>query len=234
MHEIINIELLLIGSLQLILVGLIIYRLYVGKRRSGRDWLMKVFFLYLIHLMFFMGESATNAGLILLINPDILGLFHHYFFTLLFIAFGYGILDAIVTQPLHKRILKHNTILSILVLTFITMAIILSEGKELKFSHTGMEFIYEIFQALINLLVIVVLYNSWKDTGSRRLMLDTVAISLFFFGNTGHILTLIATTALPLHLEFTFVKYVLFTFALVIFAYVPSAPSRGPTHRSHT
>jgi len=234
MHEALYNQLLILGVIQFLLVGLIVYKIYMGRKEIGREWLMKVFVIYAMHLLLFIGENATHADLIYLFDPEVLSLLHHFFFTLVFIIFGYGLVDAITTQPLHKRILKHNTILTVSLITFITLAMILLESEGLKFSHTSMEFIYEIIQAIVNLLIIVVLYNSWRETGSRRLMLDTLAISLFFLGNTGHILTIIATVAMETHLQFTIAKYVMFTFALIIFAYIPSSNGKDRTGQSHT
>ncbi len=230
MHEDLHSYLLIVGVVQFLLVSFIIYKLSTGGRAVvGRQWLVYAFVLYLIHLLFFTGEHATRLGLVYLINPETLSVFHHLFFTLLFIAFGYGLIDVLITQPLQKRILRHSTYLIVSVLTVISLVIILVEGKELEFTHAGMEFIYEMLQAATNLLIIVILYNSWKDTGSRKLLLDTIAITLFFLGNTGHILTHIISTTLPVHLEFTLVKYVLATLALLIFAYMPTHPSQGST-----
>lgn len=222
----INTYLELISLVQFLLVTFIIFRLSIGKKTMvGREWLLWAFALYWVHLLFFWGELEMRESLVPLINPDILGVLHHLFFTLFFIAFGYGLVGVIVTQPLLRRIYRHSTYLIVFVIILISLAIVLSDVIGLRFSHTDKEFIYEGLQGTINLLIIVVLYNSWKDTGSRRLFLDSVAFSIFFLGNVGHILTLIATHALPLHLEFTLMRYIFSTFALFILGFLPIRPS---------
>ncbi len=208
--------LVLVGLVQFLLVSFAIYRLFIRKRMAeGREWVMLSFALYWFHLIFFIGESSMRAGIVHLINPDVLGVFHHLFYALFLVAFGYGLVSLLATRSISKRIAKHSAYLVVFVITLISLVLVL-EGQELRFSHTDKEFIYETLEAMITSLIIVILFNSWSETGSRRLFLDVVAFSLFLVGNAGHILTLMGTHRFAFHLEFTLLRYIFSTFAFLI------------------
>ena len=85
------------------------------------------------------------------------------------------------------------------------------------FAHSYKELVYELVELTIQVLILNIIYHSWKDTKARHLVFTGMAFALFIAGTVGHIYALLYETA-PMQL-YSLLRAALYLPALVLMAY---------------
>jgi hypothetical protein len=178
---------LITEALQLIIVVIILHRIFIKSRIDRRKKILFLAFLfYAVYLSFHILMRATHAELIAAPYPEVLGLFSHAFKALFFMTFGYALLDALIEDRLLRRILQSTTLLAFLILGIISGGIIAVEGVNLQFNETIKELVYELAEMMVQVMIINIAYQSWKETRSSNLILIGAAFSLYFIADFIH------------------------------------------------
>jgi hypothetical protein len=179
-------------ALQLIVVVIILYHVLAESRIDKRKKILFLAFLqYAVYLSLHMLMRATQAELISIPYPEILGLFSHAFKAMFFMTFGYAILDALIEDELLRRILRSTTMLSFLIIGIISLGNIALEGVNLQFNESVYELVYELLEMTVQVMIINIAYQSWKETRSSNLILIGAAFSMYFTADIIHTYSLI-------------------------------------------
>jgi hypothetical protein len=178
---------LLIYTIQIVLLGLILYHTYTQRKST----VFTAFVSYTIYLSLHISARATQIGYLALSSPDALELFSHIFKAAFFLIMGYAFLNALITDETLKRILRSNTYTAILLLVIVALGIVLLEGKGFGFMGTVKEAVYEIVEVTVMIMIVIILYHSWKDTKAPNLVLVALAFLFFLLADVAHLYSLI-------------------------------------------
>jgi hypothetical protein len=207
---------LFLSSFQVIAVLVLLYVNYVKSRIEERKRLLfAAFLLYLFHLI----SQTYNVFLQLRGEPflEVAAISSHVFETLFFMTYGYAIVNALVADPILHRINRTNMYVVLLFILVFSVGMVMIEGKNLVFAHTYKELVYELVELTIQVLILNIVYHSWKDTRARHLVYTGVAFALFISGTVGHVYALLYETA-PMEL-YSLLRTALYLPALYLMAY---------------
>jgi len=177
---------LLSYTIQFILLGFILYHAYTQRKST----VFKAFLSYTAYLTLHTSARATQVGYIIISNPDALELFSHIFKAAFFLIMGYAFLNALITDETLKRILRSNTYTAVLLLVAVALGILLLEGEDFEFIDTIKEVVYEIAEATVTVMIINILYHSWRDTKARNLIFIAVAFMFYLLADAAHLYSL--------------------------------------------
>jgi hypothetical protein len=207
---------LITEGLQLIVVAILLYHLFGESRVEKRKKILFLAFLsYSLYLLLHMSMRATQAELIFVFSPEVLDLFSHAFKTLFFMTFGYALIEALIEDELLMKIFKSSTILFFLSIAIISLGIIALEGVNLQFSHTIKELVYELAEMIIQVMIINIAYQSWKETRSNNLIFIGIAFSLYLLADITHTYGIVWGF---MKIEFV-TRHLIRLFALILIAY---------------
>lgn len=174
-------------AIQLIIVLIILSHLTFEARIDRRKKiLLGAFLFYTAYLVLHMLMRATQAGHLGAPYPEALSLLSHAFKTLFFMTFGYALLDALIEDELLQRVLRSTTVLSFLIIAVVSLGIIAVEGVNLHFNETIKELVYELAEMMVQVMIINIAYQSWRETKSSNLILIGVAFGLYFTADIVH------------------------------------------------
>lgn len=203
-------------AIQFTILLVLMYHSFAKARIDGQQRLF--FFAFASYGFFLILHAYTRAlhvGFLNLGYYDISALFAQLFKTMFFMLFGYAILDALIRDATLKRILKSNAVAAFLILFLISIGIVLIEGRALLFSDTAKALIYESLEITIQVMIINIAYHSWRDTGSKNLLMVGGAFILFLAADVAHIYRILWGFSL---IEYM-VRHTLRLFALALLAY---------------
>ncbi len=177
---------------QLLIVIVIAYHLFIeSKIDRKKKMLLLAFISYSINLLLHMSMRATEAGFLGMPYPEILSLFSHAFKTMFFMIFGYTLLDALIIEESLRRILRSTAVLYFLILIITSLGIIFLEGVEVLFERTAKEIVYELMEMAVQLMIINIIYQCWRDTRFKNLVLTGGAFALYLIADATHTYSLI-------------------------------------------
>jgi hypothetical protein len=215
MPEVAEYELLL-EALQFIAVLVLLYVNYSkSKLDKGKRLLFMAFIFYIAHLV----PQIYNTILRIYGKHifEIAAISSHVFETLFFMTFGYAIVNALVADPILHKINRTNLYVVLLFVLIFSIGMVFMEGVKLAFAHTHKELVYELVELTIQVLILNIIYHSWKDTQARHLLFTGAAFVLFIAGTTGHVYALLYETA-PMEL-YSLLRSALYLPALILLAY---------------
>lgn len=184
--EVIKYE-LITEALQLGIALLLLRHTFIESRINERKRILFLAFVsFVLYLVLHMFMRAIQAGYILPLYPEIISLFSHTFKTMFFMIFGYAAFDALISEPLVRRILHSSTISAFLILLVISTGIIAIEGWNLNFNDTIKELVYELIEMSAQVMIINIIYQSWKETRSANLLVTGASFLLFFLADFTH------------------------------------------------
>ncbi|MEE8402051.1 MAG: hypothetical protein V3R86_07860, partial [Candidatus Hydrothermarchaeaceae archaeon] len=177
---------LILAIVQLFMVILLMshnYREY--KLDNQKKILFISFLMYFLYLAFFIFntsiESITQKP-----HSELASIFSHMFKNLFYILFGFSILMALITDSMLNRILKTSVYLGAIMVILGHLGVIIVEGNNLKFHETVKELAFESINIAFQILVINVIYHSWRATKSKNLLLYGGAFILFLASDLLH------------------------------------------------
>ena len=178
--------------LQLGIALLLLHHTFIESRTHARKRILFFAFAsYMLYLLLHISMRATQAGYGALPYSEILSLFSHTFKTMFFMIFGYAALEALVSELLVRKILHSSAISAFLILLVVSIGSILIEGWNLSFSGTIKELVYELIEMSVQVMIINISYQSWKETHSANLLLTGTSFLLFFLADLTHAYSLI-------------------------------------------
>ncbi len=203
-------------ALQLAIALLLLRHTFIESRGSERKKILFFAFAsYVTYLFLHMSMRATQAGYVSLPYPEILGLFSHAFKAMFFMIFGYAALEALVSEPLVRKILRSSTISAFLILLAVSAGSILIEGLSLAFNDTVKELVYELIEMSALVMIVNIIYHSWKETRSANLLVTGTAFLVFFLADFAHAYSVMFGYT---RIEFM-ARHVLRLLALILLAY---------------
>ncbi len=200
-------------ALQLAIVLPLIYVNYLRSKLEKRKLLLSAAFAFFAAHTALQIYSLTLSGF----SFEIFSVFSHAFETLFFMIFGYAIVDALVADPILHRINRTNVYVVLLFLTGFSVGMVLMEGAKFAFAHTYKELVYELVEVTIQVLILNIIYHSWRDTQARHLLFSGAAFVLFLAGTLTHVYALLwGLAAMEL---FSLLRSALYLPALLLLAY---------------
>jgi hypothetical protein len=178
---------ILFEATQLLAVGVLLYAMFRKLRATGEGRLLFLSFgAYTISLLLRLHNTSAMAGVEMFTFSEVFAVGDHLFKVLFFILFAYALMDALVEEPALKDITRSTALIAVALAFTFSTGLIVKEGENLKFIFTQKELVYELAEGILSLLVLNILYHSWRDTRSRRLLLSGTAFLFFFVGSIGH------------------------------------------------
>lgn len=177
----------LLGFVQIFMLSTILYHTFKGFQQSNeKKILFSAFLMYLLYIVFRL-VSFQNEEHSLYAYTSAVKMLSHLFKALFFLIFGYLVLRAVITEPLLKKILDTNTYLALALITLLTLFVILFEDGAEGILSLNIELSNELIVVTLQILILNVIYHSWKVSRLRKLELYFIAFLVFTFATTIHL-----------------------------------------------
>jgi hypothetical protein len=178
---------ILFEVIQLFIVSVLLYVMFKKSRGvEEKRLLLLAFTAYAVSLILRLHNTSAMAGIELFSFSEVLAVTEHMFKVLFFILFAYAIMDALVVDSVLKEITGSTAYIALALAFVFSAGLVLKEGESLTFTFTQKELVYELAEAILSLFVLNILYHSWRDTKSPKLLLVEIAFLFFFTAALGH------------------------------------------------
>ncbi len=178
---------LLFEIVQLFVVSALLYAMFKKSHADvGKRLLLLAFAAYAASLLLRLYNTSIMAGFVQLRFSELFAVTEHTFKLLFFMLFAYALMDAIVGDPMLKGITRTTAHIAISLTLIFSFGLILKEGESLAFTFTPKELVYELAEGILSLFTLNILYHSWSDTRSQKLLLSGVAFVFFLAASLGH------------------------------------------------
>lgn len=172
---------------QLLIVSALLYVMLKKYRVvEERRLLVLSFMAYAVSLLMRLHNTSAMAGIEAFSFSEVFAVTEHLFKVMFFILFAYALMDALVGEPVLREITKSTAYIAVALALVFSLGLIIKEGAALSFSFTQKELVYELAEAILSLLVLNILYHSWRDTRSPKLLMSGMAFFFFLIGSLGH------------------------------------------------
>jgi hypothetical protein len=179
---------LFLGIVQFLVLSMLLYRTFRGfKESEEKKNLFIAFLLYTLYIIFMVCYASIREGYLNLPNSDLTKIIGHLFKALFFMVFGYLILGAVIIEPLLKKILNTNTYIALALVIFFTAFVLLFERGSGVVLVSNLELAYELIVVTMQILILNVIYHSWRVSKLRKLELYMTAFLLFTVATLVHL-----------------------------------------------